>query len=98
MSEEKTIIADDWDRICEQRDLADREWAAGAALMEEKNGGVPLSEEEDPAEYRRRMNNRPEYFADMYLLAAVLEKSARRLPCLSQKRQSLSKNRRKSAG
>ena len=74
MSEEKTIIADDWDRICEQRDLADREWAAGAALMEEKNGGVPLSEEEDPAEYRRRMNNRPEYFADMYLLAAVLEK------------------------
>ncbi len=28
MQENSVIIADDWDRLCEQRDLADREWAS----------------------------------------------------------------------
>lgn len=31
MNEDAIIFADDWDRICEQRDLADRDWTAGAA-------------------------------------------------------------------
>ena len=63
-----------------------------------KNGGVPLSEEEDPAEYRRRMNNRPEYFADMYLLAAVLEKIGAAVTMPFTKSAKFIENRRKSAG
>lgn len=71
MTTEKSIIADDWDRICEQRDLADREWAAGAALSDfrEESSGEPA----DRVEYRRRMNRRPEYFAEMYRLTAAME-------------------------
>ncbi len=30
MNSDAIIFADDWDRICEQRDLADRDWTAGA--------------------------------------------------------------------
>ena len=30
LDSEAVVIADDWDRICEQRDLADRDWTAGA--------------------------------------------------------------------
>ena len=29
MSGGRFLVADDWDRICEQRDLSDRDWAAG---------------------------------------------------------------------
>lgn len=31
MNDDAMIFADDWDRICEQRELADRDWTAGAA-------------------------------------------------------------------
>ena len=31
MSDGRLIIADDWDRICEQRDLAERDWIAGVS-------------------------------------------------------------------
>jgi transcription-repair coupling factor (superfamily II helicase) len=33
MNENSVIFADDWDRICEQRDLADRDWTAGAVSL-----------------------------------------------------------------
>lgn len=89
MSAEKCILADDWDRICEQRDLADREWAAGALAKAEKtqqddaSESVGDAESGSPAEERlagsledyggRRAGN-PEYFADMYRLVAEMEK------------------------
>lgn len=45
MAEGKFLFADDWDRICEQRDLADRDWAAGALGQAEAGEGRPESAE-----------------------------------------------------
>lgn len=82
MAAEKFIFADDWDRICEQRDLADREWAAGITAQAELKSessvvfGGEDGDPRDPAqrqEYIRRMNQRPEYFADMYRLVREME-------------------------
>lgn len=56
ISDDALIIADDWDRICESRDLADRDWTEGADVEGREMAA--------------------EVFADMYTLAAALEKRA----------------------
>ncbi|MGN1349469.1 MAG: transcription-repair coupling factor [Anaerovoracaceae bacterium] len=58
LNEDAMIFADDWDRICEQRDLADRDWSAGAG--DSKEGSV----------YR----DRNEVFADLTDLGRAMAK------------------------
>ena len=95
MSAEKFIIADDWDRICEQRDLADREWAAGIAsqaeleIEEDASRGAQDSDLRDPVkreEYIRRMNQRPEYFLDMQRLVREMKRIGAAVTLPFQKR------------
>lgn len=58
MQKNSVIIADDWDRLCEQRELADREWAS---VMTAENSS-------------EHMFKGIEIFADMTTLVSVMEK------------------------
>ncbi len=86
MSSDKFIFADDWDRICEQRDLADREWAANITAQSEietessadfdlKNADLAdLADPRQSEEYIFRMHRRPEHFADLQQLTSQMER------------------------
>lgn len=67
MAEGSMICADDWNRICEARDLADREWAASAAA----DSGLDDDEDADGADRQERT----EIFLDLEDLAARLDKA-----------------------
>lgn len=65
MSDGRLIIADDWDRICEQRDLSDRDWTAGITGRAEIAEAGVSAENADTADTADTDEERPEPAEEM---------------------------------